>query len=149
MANQYYDILLADDDPDDCMFFKDALSELALDAALNTVNNGVELMHFLESQTIKQFPDVLFLDLNMPRKSGLECLSELKQNETLKQIPVIIYSTSSNPAMMQLLYDKGAQYYIRKPADFTNLKSVIYKALCLSNQNKMVQPPKESFMIQP
>ncbi len=149
MIDGYYDILLADDDPDDCMFFKDALDELAVVAAFTTVNNGVELINFLESKTIDQFPDVLFLDLNMPRKSGLECLSELKQNKTLKQIPVIIFSTSSNPEVMDLLYDKGAQYYIRKPADFANLKSVIYKALCLSNQNRMLQPPKESFVIQP
>ena len=85
----------------------------------------------------------------MPRKSGLECLTELKQDKTLKHIPVIIYSTSSNPDMMDLLYEKGAQYYIRKPADFANLKSVIYKALCLSKEHKMLQPPKEHFMIHP
>lgn len=149
MANQVFDILLADDDPDDCMFFQDALDDLAVAAEFNTVKNGVELMNYLKNETTGHFPDVLFLDLNMPCKSGLECLSELKQDETLKQIPVIIYSTSSNPEMMDLLYDRGAQFYIRKPADFANLKSVIYKALCLSTPRKTLQPTRENFMIQP
>lgn len=148
MVDGNYDILLADDDPDDCMFFKEALDELGVAASFTTVNNGVELIHFLESKTEKQFPDILFLDLNMPRKSGLECLSELKQNKKLKQIPVIIYSTSANPDVTDLLYAKGAQYYIRKPVDFENLKSIIYKALRLSHQNKQLQPPREGFMIQ-
>ena len=147
MADGHYNILLADDDPDDCMFFKDALAELDVSATLTTVNDGVELINYLENKTIDQFPDVLFLDLNMPRKSGQECLTELKQNKTYQQIPVIIFSTSSNPDVMDLLYDKGAQYYIRKPADFANLKAVINKALRLSRQNKMVQPPRERFKI--
>jgi len=148
MVNQYFDILLADDDSDDCMFFKDALDELSVEGKFNTVHNGVELLKYLENQTIDQYPDIIFLDLNMPRKSGAECLTEIKQHEKLRHIPVVIYSTSSNPDVVDTLYKQGAQYYIRKPADFTNLKSVIYKALCLSTQMKKVQPPKEGFIIQ-
>lgn len=148
METDNLNILLADDDEDDCMFFKDALDELALPSSLNTVNNGVELMSLLESNSIN-LPHVLFLDLNMPRKSGFECLSEIKQNEKLKQLPVIIYSTSSNPDMIDLLYCKGAHYYIRKPADFANLKSVIHKALSLTVQTKLLPPSKEFFLIQP
>ena len=148
MVDGIYDILLADDDPDDCMFFKEALDELGVAASFTTVNNGVELIHFLESKTEQQFPDILFLDLNMPRKSGLECLSELKQHKKFKKIPVIMYSTSANPEVMDSIYDKGAQYYIRKPADFKNLKATLYKALCLSHEIKSLQPPRESFMIQ-
>ncbi|CAN5361354.1 response regulator [soil metagenome] len=148
MPNRKYNILLADDDEDDRMFFKEALENLSLSASLNTVDNGVELMNFLENNTFN-LPHVLFLDLNMPRKTGFECLSEIKLNQRLKQLPVIIYSTSSNPEEMELLYNNGALHYIRKPADFTKLKSVIRKAISLSREHKIAQPLKEDFVIQP
>jgi CheY-like chemotaxis protein len=141
-------ILLADDDEDDCMFFKDVLSELPFPVLLNTVSNGVELMNFLENNSIN-LPNVLFLDLNMPLKAGLECLAEIRENKKLNELPVIIYSTSFNPEVMDLLYNKGAHYYIRKPADFANLKSVIKKAITLSAKNNVLRPAKEKFVIQP
>lgn len=83
-------ILLADDDTDDCLFFKDALEELALSVTLTTVRDGVELMRHLSTQVL---PDVIFLDLNMPRKNGYECLTEIKLNAKLATIPVVVYST--------------------------------------------------------
>ena len=148
METDNFTILLADDDEDDCMFFKDALNELSLPVSLITVNNGVELMRFLLSH-LNNLPQVVFLDLNMPIKTGLECLSEIKQHEELKQLSVIIYSTSYNPEVMDLLYDRGAQHYIRKPADFAKLKSVVNKAIALSGQNNIFQIPKEKFVVQP
>jgi len=148
MKSDSFKILLADDDEDDCMFFKDALEELSLPASLDTVRNGVELMGFLKRHLIDP-PQVLFLDLNMPCKTGFECLCEIKLNEKLKHLPVIIYSTSFNLEVMDLLYNNGAQHYIRKPADFENLKSVIKKALSISGQSKSLQPSKEKFVIQP
>lgn len=148
MVADIYNIILADDDEDDRMFFKDALDEISFNASVNTVNNGVQLMDFLESNPAN-FPDVLFLDLNMPRKTGLECLSEIKQNEKLKQLPVIIYSTSANPEVMDLLYNQGAHYYIRKPGNFANLKSVITKVLSMGRRNNFVQPSKENFLVHP
>ena len=148
MRTDIYKILLADDDEDDCMFFKDALNELSLPASLDIVGNGVELMSFLENHLI-DLPHVLFLDLNMPRKTGFECLSEIKLNEKLKELTVIIYSTSFNPEVKDLLYSKGAQHYIRKPAEFANLKSVIKKVISLCGKSKSFQPSKEEFVIQP
>lgn len=143
-----FQILLADDDEDDCMFFREALDELGLCAALKTVNNGVELMNFLENNLLN-LPQMLFLDLNMPRKSGEECLSEIKQSEKFKHLPVIIYSTSSNIDVMDQLYGKGAQYYIRKPADFSNLKAVISRTIDLILQKKVLPSTREEFLIQP
>ncbi|MCK0145667.1 response regulator [Arenibacter sp. F26102] len=148
MSNSDFRILLADDDEDDCMFFKDALDELSLSATLKTVRNGVELMDFLENN-LPNLPQVLFLDLNMPRKSGTECLLEIKESEKLKQLPVIIYSTSSNLEVMDLLYCKGAQYYIRKPADFTDLKLVINRTISLLKEKTVHHPTREEFVIQP
>jgi len=143
-----YKIVLVDDDEDDCMFFKDALDELSIAACINTMNNGVELMQFLESHTFN-LPDVIFLDLNMPRKTGFDCLKEIKKNDQLKQLKVVIYSTSSNQDMIDLLYNNGAQLYIRKPAAFKDLKTVIHKAILLSRQTRFVQPSKDKFVVQP
>ncbi|WP_074723769.1 response regulator [Flavobacterium frigoris] len=69
-------------------------------------------------------PDVLFIDLNMPRTSGYQCLLEMKLNDCLKGIPVILFSTSLDPQVINQLYQNGAHYYIRKPSDFNTLKKV-------------------------
>lgn len=147
MTKSNFQILLADDDEDDCMFFKDALDELSLSATLKTVRNGVELMDFLENN-LSNLPQVLFLDLNMPRKSGTECLLEIKESEKLRRLPVIIYSTSSNLEVMDMLYCKGAQYYIRKPADFADLKFVINRTISLLKEKNVQPPTREEFVIQ-
>lgn len=146
MKDDNFTILLADDDPDDRMFFREALDDLLVSATLNVVSNGVELMKYLENN-IHQLPDVLFLDLNMPSKSGSECLSEIKNHENFSEIPVIIYSTSANPDVMEMLYNMGALYYIRKEGDFSNLKTIIGKALTLCQQNRSAQPARKNFFI--
>ena len=147
MDNTQYNLLLADDDADDCMFFKEALEELPVASVLTTVNDGVELLHLLTTKS-NILPDILFLDLNMPRKTGFECLSEIKLDEKLKQLPVIIFSTSFDHEIVNLLYDMGADYYIRKPGDFTKLKKAIHEALTITAQKKDIRPEKEKFVIE-
>ncbi len=141
-------LLLADDDIDDCVFFKDALDGLPVSATLITVNDGVKLMTLLTSLADK-LPDMLFMDLNMPRKTGYECLLEIKMNSHLKHLPVIIFSTSFNSEVIDLLYEKGAHYYIRKPGEFAKLKKVIYKALTVVARESAKRPAKEKFLLQP
>src|SRR5687767_4454358 len=111
-------ILLADDDKDDSMLFQDILDELPLSTHLTAVFNGEQLMQLLNN-TKEQLPDILFLDLNMPRKNGFDCLLEIRQTERLQLLPVIIYSTSYEPEIVNLLHKYGAQFYIRKPNNFT------------------------------
>lgn len=138
-------ILLADDDKDDCHFFMDALSELPLKTSLTIVNDGVQLIQHLEMIS-SNLPHMLFLDLNMPRINGFECLIEIKKNPTLKKLPVIIYSTSYNEDKASALYLGGANYYICKPSDFEELKNVVQRAITLVGQNN-VQVSKENFYI--
>ena len=139
-------LLLADDDTDDRIFFKDALQDLSIKAALYTVEDGVELMNFLTSEATI-LPDLLFLDINMPRKNGFECLAEIKSSTKLKELPVIVFSTSLDREVADKFYDKGAHYYIRKPGDFAKLKRLINDALVLTSQPNAVQPPREEFIL--
>ena len=143
-----HNLLLADDDTDDVTFFKEALNELPVEASLSTVNDGVQLMHYLTSTALK-LPDLLYLDLNMPLKSGVECLDEIKQNDTIKQLPVIIFTTAFNMEVVDLVYQKGAHYFIRKPGEYSQLKKIIYESLTLITKNQLKQPPREEFILQP
>lgn len=141
-------ILLADDDKDDQLLFKEALEELSLSTNLVVVQNGELLMQKLNDEN-EQLPDILFLDLNMPRKNGFTCLSEIKRTEKLKHLPVIIFTTSYEPEIVNLFYKKGAQFFIRKPNNFEELKKVIYKALTLTGQKDISQPSRDNFVLSP
>lgn len=133
MELKHLNILLTDDDADDCAFFRKALSTLPLSAELTVLNDGEQLMTHLNDET-NAIPDVIFLDLNMPRKNGSECVSEIKKNDRLKNIPVVIFSTSSNESVMKSLFKSGVHIYVRKPSDFGHLKEVIYNALPLAEK---------------
>lgn len=127
-------ILLADDDLDDCRFFKEALEALPLTTKLTTVNDGEELMTYLLENT-DHLPHVLFLDINMPRKNGFECLSEIKHHDKLKDLPVVMFSTSNAQDKINILFNTGADVYIRKPSNFAQLVQVIHHALPLAAEN--------------
>ena len=139
-------LLLADDDVDDCIFFREALEELPIIASLTTVNDGVELMRLLSGK-LTSFPDMLFLDLNMPRKTGYECLSEIKSDDKLKHLPVVILSTSFEYDIANLLYKNGADFYLRKPGDFSVLKQLIYKTINLVTNLKTKPRSEGSFVV--
>jgi CheY-like chemotaxis protein len=141
-------ILLADDDRDDCLIFQDALAELLISAHTTIVHDGEQLMQLLNQKTTR-LPDVIFLDLNMPRKNGFASLEELKQNKKLKHLPVVIISTSYEHDIVVLLYKNGAQYYICKPTSFEDLKQVIHQALTRLNHLPVVPPSRENFLLQP
>jgi CheY-like chemotaxis protein len=136
-------ILLAEDDADDRFFFAKALNELAIDTHLTMVHDGEALMEYL-SKNLNNLPDALFLDLSMPRKSGFECLTEIKDELQLIGLPVIMFSTAFprdnnyEQSIIKMLMNIGANDFIRKPSGFKELKSVIYGSLC---KLKIVKAP--------
>ena len=133
-------ILLADDDTDDCLFFKQALAEISISSNLTIVRDGEELMNYLNGN-LEQMPSVLFLDINMPRKNGMECLVEIKQNEKLKDIPVVMFSTTNSQDTINVLLKNGALVYIHKPNDITQLKQIIHHALPLAAEKIFSNKP--------
>jgi CheY-like chemotaxis protein len=136
-------ILLAEDDADDRFFFAKALKELAIDTHLTMVHDGEALMEYL-SEHLLNLPDVLFLDLSMPRKSGFECLTEIKDDLQLMDLPVIMFSTAYprdnnyEQSIVNMLMKIGAYDFIRKPSGFKELKAIIHQSLCNVTAVKLV-----------
>ncbi len=141
-------IFLADDDDDDREFFEEALKEINIQTELTIVKDGAELMNTL-SETVSDPPPphVIFLDLNMPRKNGIECLKEIRETPKLKNIPVVIFSTSAYPNAVETTYTLGANCYICKPNSHQLLKKTIETVLSLNFWEKNQQLPKEKFLL--
>ena len=139
-------ILLADDDVDDQMLFQDAVDEIAGDIRIRTVYSGEQLMRLL-TRSDAVLPDLIFLDLNMPMKSGHECLEEIRSNDKLKHIPVAIFSTSVSNADVDKSMYGGANVYIRKPGNFSKLKDVISKVIRMKWDYPFSPPSRDIFLI--
>ena len=139
-------IYLTDDDDADCLLFKEALEELPVTTNLTIVHDGEQLLDLL-TQKGNKLPDVLFLDLNMPRKNGFATLGRIKRDEKLLKLPVIIFSTANDQAKVKMVFRDAAHYYIRKPAKFSELKEVIYKALSLIAEGNIQLPKEENFLL--
>jgi CheY-like chemotaxis protein len=137
-------VLLADDDDDDRLLFQDVLKELSTPVNLSTAANGEILMRMLSKPPL---PDLIFLDLNMPLKNGFECLEEIRSDPKMKDMPVIIFSTSSQPSAIDQLYRNGAQLYIRKPNDFKQLKKVINHVITIHWGKEKFRPAREEFVL--
>lgn len=147
MKEKLIKILLADDDEADRLLFMEAFDELNIGTAVDTVNDGDELMTLMKNTDTENLPHILFLDINMPRKNGLECLKEIRANKKYKEVSVAIYSTSSSENDMQETFLHGANVYIHKPNDFQKLKKVLEKAITYANMYQ--DPPfnKENFLL--
>lgn len=138
-------IMLADDDNDDCFFFNEALNELAISVKLLIVNNGDDLLQTLHN--VPALPDIIFIDMNMPKKNGIESLTEIKNSERLSHIPVVIYSTSYQPEVISQLYAKGASRFICKPPEFSIFKDSLHKAILFLVDSGGKQAPFEKFIL--
>lgn len=122
-----FTILMADDDEDDRLLTQDALKESRVRNTLNCVEDGVELLEYLrregkyQDKSLSPRPGLILLDLNMPRKDGREALEEIKADPELRNIPVVILTTSVQEEDMLKGYNLGAASYIAKPVNFEGL----------------------------
>lgn len=125
-----YCILIADDDADDLYMIRQAFEGIGLNENVKAVTDGMDLLDYLhrkgkykEEKTLS--PKIIMLDLNMPKKDGRECLRDIKTNPKFAGIPVIIYSTSSNPDDISYAYENGASSYITKPYSYQELVKIM------------------------
>ena len=122
---------MADDDPDDRLLIREAFQESLISNSIYFVEDGVELMDYLRNQAgysdpaEAPTPDLILLDLNMPRKDGREALAEIKSDPLLRYIPVVVLTTSKAEEDIMRSYDIGAASYITKPVTFDGLVEAI------------------------
>lgn len=141
MREKIRSILLVDDDPDDQFLFQEALSETDGSILYLSSYNGLEAIEKLNSGEI-EIPDVIFLDVNMPRMNGIDCLKELQKYEKLKNLPVLMYSTSCSADSQKESFKNGAVGYVQKPNDFwqlcDKLKVILSKGLDFRNDMPLI-----------
>ncbi|MEO6177041.1 MAG: response regulator [Flavobacterium circumlabens] len=121
-------IYLADDDDDDRTLFVEALQEVDSTAVLTQAEDGKQLLEILHGDP-DPLPEVIFLDINMPKVGGFECLEQIKQHTNLKKLPIIMLSTSSDPVTIDKALELGATVYAVKPSSFDGLKTLIKNVL--------------------
>jgi CheY-like chemotaxis protein len=135
-------VILADDDEDDQSLFLEVVKEISCSIRLSFAKDGKELLAFLENNT----PDLIFLDLNMPLKDGLECIREIRSTETKNSLPIIIYSTSSSQQSIDECYKEGANYYIVKPYTVEKISMALSEVL-VKDWNHPYPLSREQFLI--
>lgn len=122
-------LLLAEDDTEDAEIFRDILNDISTGINLLVVANGLLLMNHLH--TTEELPDIIFLDMNMPLKNGLQCLREIKDFEKWQHVRIIILSTSSQPELVKTAYELGAELYLEKPTSYPKFKTLLKECLML------------------
>jgi chemotaxis family two-component system response regulator Rcp1 len=126
---QNIEILLVEDNPGDIRLTKEALKEGKVRNSLNVVMDGEEAMAFLRKEgefTGAPRPDLILLDLNLPKKDGREVLAEIKDDDDLKSIPVVVLTTSQAEEDIARTYDLHANCYITKPVDLEQFLNVVH-----------------------
>ncbi len=146
MQKEYTHIILADDDEDDRLFFTDAFSEIKINTKVQTFKDGLELINYLELDD-SILPEILFLDLNMPKLNGIETLHRIKENKKFDNIAIAIYSTSSSEEHIEQTFVLGANIYIKKPSDFNTLKKVLSDVVTINWQYHTSGLNKDNFLL--
>jgi len=137
-------ILLADNDEDDRHMFQEVLTKNSISAFLMTVADGERLMNVLSTLPL---PDLIFLDINMPRKNGIECLTEIRSNKKFDNVPVFMFSTSWYKEEIDATYEKGANLYIPKLFFFSEQKTIIEKLFSVHWKDYLAKIPREQFVL--
>lgn len=124
---------MVEDDPDDIYLIGEAIDECQLSARIFIVEDGEQMLDYLNQRgeysdpDLAPRPDLILLDLNMPRKDGREALVEMKENPELRSIPVVVLTTSGADKDMKYSYEQGASGFVTKPVTFSGLREAVCK----------------------
>jgi CheY-like chemotaxis protein len=128
MTNQQVEILLVEDNEDDIVIIQEVFADMKLASIVNTVRDGEEALAYLRRKgkyEVARMPDIVLLDINMPKKNGFEVLEEMKKDPRLQSLPVIMLTTSHREEDVVRSYTNGACSYIQKPVDLDRFKQLI------------------------
>lgn len=136
-------ILMADDDKDDFYILKEAAEKVEASCKISYAANWIELWR----QILKGVPDLVFLDLNMPVKTGLECLQSLRNDPKCNAVPIIIYSTSVSRHDIDSAYEHGANYFVVKPNSIDEIALMVKRICAMGKEALLAIPPREEFVM--
>lgn len=128
-------VYLADDNIEDQEIFIDAISEIDSLVELKVFDNALEIISDLQSSS--QYPDIIFLDLYMPKMDGEECLKKIRSDEALGNIPIIIYSNEFDLDRVEKLFSLGANRYLRKPDTYNSLVASLERTINSVKRNNL------------
>ena len=142
-------IMLVDDDAICNLISKKTLERMGIDSEITVALNGAEAMDILNeiAQQPDSYPDIIFLDLNMPVKNGIECLKEIRNDSKLDKLPIIVYTTSDNPRDIDTCYDLKANLYVVKPTSFESIIKTLKKIINIDFKNQDF-PARENFILE-
>jgi CheY-like chemotaxis protein len=140
------EILLAEDDSDDAILFSEAIKESTIHARLTWVEDGDKLLNYLNTEDRYQ-PDIIFLDINMPRRDGKECLKVMRMDSTLKDVPVVMFSTSLNEDDIAETFSAGANLYLCKRIFFENDISILQEIFKEGWRTQLQQRKRERYVL--
>lgn len=137
-------ILFSDDDTDDALLFTQAADLMKSSILLSFAEDGEQLMRYLDKESL---PDMIFLDLNMPVKNGIECLREIRGDQKLDNLPIIVYTTSDNPRDINTCFDLKANLYVVKPTSFESIIKTLKKIINIDFTDQPF-PARENFILE-
>ncbi|ASZ13653.1 response regulator [Chitinophaga pendula] len=137
-------VLLAEDDDDDFMVFSMAVDDIkTIKIVLTRAENGEILMRLLD----EKHPDILFLDLLMPCKDGMQCIREIRANKKFDSLPIIIYSSLADLKNIEFCYREGSNLYAKKPSSLQELRDILERIFAIDWKRMMYYPPMSQFVI--
>lgn len=138
-------VVLVDDDIDDSYIFNTAVQQSNMPIELSIAEDGQKLFNFLDRNPT---PDVIFMDINMPFKNGIECLGEIRANQKYSSIPIVMYSTTSNRLNVEACYNAGANLYVVKPNTFDQVDRMVQRLCSKEWASEAKVPTKDDFLMQ-
>jgi len=137
-------ILLVEDDSDDILFFREALQKLEIRNEVSVARDCEELFSHFENDS--SF-DVIFLDINLPLMDGKQCLKQIKTSEKYKDVPIIMFTGSSQPGDVEETYEYGAHYHVVKPYAHSNYVASLEIVFSRNWKEKQPRPSKENYVV--
>jgi CheY-like chemotaxis protein len=138
-------LLLADDDSDDCSFFEEAFLDISPGSSILVKHDGEEVLNYLFQPNII-LPDIIFLDLNMPFLDGSKCLEEIRMNKFMNDIFIVMNTTTASRREIDQSYDQGADLFLIKPNSYQELRQSIEVIINLDFTQHMMQRCREQFV---